>query len=135
MIRVLLVEDNVLVARTFGRQLSRYLDVVDAVNNGEIALRRLELDAVDVVITDHDLGAGMSGLELARACRERWPHIPVIVVSGSLDVDALRTRTLAECVRACFAKPVPLDALLKKIYELCADAAENVSTDETSARA
>lgn len=127
MIRVLLVEDNVLLARTLGRQLSRQVDVVDAVDSAEAALRRLEVDAVDLVITDHDLGPGMTGLAFARISRERWPELPVIMLSGSLDVDTLRARAHAEGVRACVAKPASMPELARIIDEICRRTAKDVT--------
>lgn len=52
MIRVLVVEDDVIFGRAMARVLSRHVDIVDVVVDVATALRRLELDAVEVVVTD-----------------------------------------------------------------------------------
>jgi CheY-like chemotaxis protein len=50
--------------------------------SGPHALDTLRLGAdVDVVITDHAM-PGMTGSELARQIRQRWPKLPVILASG-----------------------------------------------------
>ena len=39
--------------------------------------------APDVVVTDMNLGEGMSGLALAEEVRRRWPNAGVIIMSGN----------------------------------------------------
>ncbi len=36
----------------------------------------------DVLVTDLNLGAGMSGFQLATEARRRWPRLPVVFMSG-----------------------------------------------------
>ncbi len=43
---------------------------------------------VDILVTDH-LMPGMSGVDLARAVRSRWPRVRVLVVSGFVDSEGL----------------------------------------------
>jgi CheY-like chemotaxis protein len=113
MIRTLIVEDDALVARTMGRLLSRHLDIVDAVTDGEAALRRVELDRIDLVITDFDLGPGMTGVGLAQRIREARPDIRVIMVSGSYpELGA------GDGVDAFFAKPAPIAELIATIRRI-----------------
>ena len=47
----------------------------------EQALALLESDPFDVVLTDISM-PGLSGLELLGIVRERWPELPVIIISG-----------------------------------------------------
>jgi DNA-binding response OmpR family regulator len=42
----------------------------------------------DAVLLDLDLPR-MSGLDVLRALREQWPHVPVLVVSGNLTGDVV----------------------------------------------
>ncbi|GGE82230.1 PAS domain S-box protein [Sphingomonas prati] len=43
---------------------------------------------IDLVVTDH-LMPGMTGVALARTVRTRWPHVPVLIVSGYAEVESL----------------------------------------------
>ncbi|MCO6418274.1 response regulator [Siccirubricoccus sp. KC 17139] len=48
------------------------------------ALRHLERESFDLVISDVVMPGGMSGLELARTVRQRWPGLPVLLATGYL---------------------------------------------------
>jgi CheY-like chemotaxis protein len=63
-------------------------EVVEA-RSAEEALRAVE-DGLspDLVVTDH-LMPGMSGVDLARALRERRPDLAVLIVSGYAEVDGV----------------------------------------------
>src|SRR5688500_8900063 len=100
-----------------GRVLSRRVVVVDVVGDSDSALVRLELDEIDVVVTDYDLGPDpRNGVELALAIRQRWPWIPVIMVSGSVDA-CIRARAREAGIRVCLEKPVSYDALFDALRE------------------
>jgi two-component SAPR family response regulator len=111
MIRALIVDDDALVARTMGRLLSRHIEVVDAVCDAETAMRRLEIDPIDVVITDFDLGAGKTGMDLAEDVRKQFPQVRIIMVSGSYGAP----REESGVIDAFFAKPVPVADLLERV--------------------
>ncbi len=55
-------------------------------SNAAEALRAFEEEEFDLLVTD-SLMPGMSGLELARAIRNRSPHFPVIVMTAFQPVD------------------------------------------------
>jgi two-component system NtrC family response regulator len=90
--------------------------------DGADALRKLEQDDFDVVVTDYRM-EGMNGLELARKIHEKQPEMPVILVTGYGPVDA------GSEVAACLQKEELFPALLEKI-EICLrdEAAEEVNT-------
>jgi DNA-binding NtrC family response regulator len=54
---------------------------VKPVESGEEALRVLEREEFFMVISDFRLG-GMTGGELLRRCHERWPNLPVVVITA-----------------------------------------------------
>jgi DNA-binding NtrC family response regulator len=114
MIRVLLVEDDPLIGRSTARILSRHVDVVDVVSDVPTALRRIELDDIEVVVTDYDLGAGPNGLDLLHTVHEQWPAVRVIMASGSID-RRLREEAASSGARAVFEKPVDLKRLVAEI--------------------
>ena len=71
---------------------------------------------IRIMITDVDMPGSMDGLRLARAVRDRWPPMELIVVSGHCDVLA---GDLPERGRF-FAKPYSHDALLSAVREMTA---------------
>ncbi len=83
--RVLLVDDDLLVARGYERTLKSAGYVVDVADDGPDAVRRFKQYSFDVIITDVRM-PGMSGLDLLRAIREQDLDVPVIIMTGSPDV-------------------------------------------------
>jgi DNA-binding NtrC family response regulator len=54
---------------------------VRPIESGEEALKILEREEFFMVITDHRLG-GMTGRDLLKQCTERWPNMPVVVITA-----------------------------------------------------
>ena len=82
--RVLLIEDDALVRRTLAETLAEEGIEVDGLANAEDALVLLGAGQVpDVLVADIDLGAGLSGLDLASIARERHPAAEVVLISGT----------------------------------------------------
>lgn len=83
-IRVLHVEDNPDHALLIRRSLEREdpdLEIV-SVATAEEALRRLDEDGYEVILSDYVLGPGMNGLDLLKAVRKRDPELPFIILTG-----------------------------------------------------
>jgi CheY-like chemotaxis protein len=79
---VLLVDDEDLVRMSTADMLMDLgYDVVEAISSEEAL--RLTGDGLrpDLVVTDH-LMPGMTGVDLVKALRIRWPEMPVLIVSG-----------------------------------------------------
>src|SRR5262245_940272 len=80
--RILLVDDS-----ATDRTLLKGLLVkdpsfqVDCVASGKEALDRLAKTSVSVVVTDMQMPE-MDGLELVTEVRSRYPHIPVVLITG-----------------------------------------------------
>ena len=81
--RILVVEDDAVVAE-LAAELLRTMDyephVVSSAADALHALSRGE--QVDLLFTDVVMPGGMSGLELARKVRERFPELPVLLTTG-----------------------------------------------------
>ncbi len=72
--RVLVIDDDALVRETLADTLAVEGMEVDGLANAEDALVLLGANQVpDVLVADVDLGAGLTGLDLARVARERHP--------------------------------------------------------------
>ncbi len=83
-IRVLHVEDNpdhaLLIRRSLEREDSG-LEITSAAT-AEEALRMLDEDGFQVVISDYVLGPGMNGIDLLKEVRKRDPELPFILLTG-----------------------------------------------------
>ncbi|MDP2315549.1 MAG: response regulator [Pseudomonadota bacterium] len=82
---------------------------VAGARSGRAALERLQRgDVFDLLLVDQRMPE-MSGAELARAARERWPNLPIVVVSGCTDASIV-VRDLEGA--AFLEKPYRADELL-----------------------
>jgi CheY-like chemotaxis protein len=81
-IRILLVEDEFLIAEWVAEALSEQGFVVHAASSAGAALRYLAAAPVDMLFTDINLGDGMDGTALARRARAMLPELPVIYASA-----------------------------------------------------
>jgi CheY-like chemotaxis protein len=79
--RVLVVDDDPVVAKSFDRVLSGKGYAVITASSGQEALNKLEAEDYDVVFTDIKM-PGMSGLEMAEQVKQRRPWLPVVIVTG-----------------------------------------------------
>jgi len=79
--KVLVVDDDPVVAKSFDRVLSGKGYAVITAASGQEALNKLETEDYDVVFTDIKM-PGMSGLEMAEQVKERRPWLPVVIVTG-----------------------------------------------------
>jgi DNA-binding NtrC family response regulator len=104
-VRVLVVEDEFLIADWVAESLTDQGFDVRTASNARDALRQLACAPVDVLLTDINLPGGMDGAALACRAREMLPQLPVIYASA-------RIATLAP--EAC----VPGAVLLSKPYGL-----------------
>jgi signal transduction histidine kinase len=84
--RVLLVEDDPMVAATTSAMLEDLGHTVVEAVSAASALELLRADAAfDLVITDHAM-PGMSGTELAMQIKREWSCLPVVLSSGYADL-------------------------------------------------
>jgi DNA-binding NtrC family response regulator len=118
--RVLLIEDDVMVRTMLSDALSEEGVEVDGLSNAEDALILLGAGQVpDVLVSDVNLGAGLSGFDLADIARERHPDVEVILISGSApsegDFAARRHQRFLH-------KPFAPDDLVAAVREAAAEA-------------
>ena len=82
--RVLLIEDDALLRTALAESLIESGIEPDALSNAEDALILLGAGQVpDVLVTDIDLGSGLSGFDLMDIARNRHPDVAVILISGA----------------------------------------------------
>ncbi len=80
--RVLVVDDSVVARRLVSKAIAAdgTVEVVGSAADGRAALTQIERLRPDAVTLDLDMPV-MDGLETVEAIRERWPQLPVIMVS------------------------------------------------------
>ena len=79
--KVLVVDDDPVVSKSFDRVLSPKGYAVIAASGGAEALAKLENESYDVVFTDIKM-PGMDGIEVARRIKASRPWMPVVIVTG-----------------------------------------------------
>lgn len=80
MAEILIVDDDEIIRDTLYELLSENYRCV-TVETAEQALARLDSGPFDVVLTDISM-PGLSGMELLKEVRQRYPKTPVIIISG-----------------------------------------------------
>jgi signal transduction histidine kinase/CheY-like chemotaxis protein len=79
--KVLVVDDQYLVLQTVIAQLKRLgMETIAARHGGE-AWEILQSETVDIVVTDLSMPV-MNGIELTKRVREKFPNLPVILMTG-----------------------------------------------------
>jgi CheY-like chemotaxis protein len=107
--KVLVVDDDPVVAKSFDRVLTGKGYAVITASSGQEALNKLETEEYDVVFTDIKM-PGMSGLEMAEQVKQRRPWLPVVIVTGYGSPDN-EARAEAAGVSGFLRKPVSPEML------------------------
>jgi DNA-binding NtrC family response regulator len=87
--RILVVDDDEVVRRSYLRSLESTCCNVEAACNGEEALRRMEQSPVDVVLLDIRM-PGLDGISVLRTIKQKWPESEVVIITGYPTVDSAK---------------------------------------------
>src|SRR5271170_1010225 len=111
---ILIIEDDDLQYEIYEEALSKHKLI--RVANGTAALAQIPRNPPDAVILDHVLADGELGLEFLPELKELLPFVPIIIVSGALEVhqqlDALQGPRRAHY---CLTKPVDIHVLKRTV--------------------
>jgi len=107
--KLLVVDDDPVIGKSFERVLTRKGYVVVNAANGEEALKKLAAEDYDAVFTDIRM-PGMDGLEVAERVRARRPWTPVVIITG-YGSDENEARAKAAGVREFLRKPLSPDMI------------------------
>jgi two-component system cell cycle sensor histidine kinase/response regulator CckA len=120
--RVMVVDDETSVGRTYATLLSRIGYDVTVFDNAPDALARFAEapDRFDLVLTDVAM-PNMTGTELARAILERRPGMPILLCTGYA-AGLSREDASYQDIRDVLQKPVTLDALAEAVVRALAGA-------------
>jgi two-component system OmpR family response regulator len=114
--RILLVEDDTILADALCRALVQCAYAVDVAANGEQADNALAIESYDLAILDIGL-PGLSGLDVLRRLRARRSRVPVLMLTA-LDALADRVRGLDLGADDYLAKPFDLPELEARVRAL-----------------
>lgn len=114
--RIMLVEDDMLLAQGLTDRLEDQGFDVDEADRGEDALELTDIYEYQVMILDLPL-PDMSGDEVLDNLRAKNEHLPVLILSGEADVEARLS-----CLRAgtddYLTKPFNIDELVARLHAL-----------------
>jgi len=111
---ILVIEDDDLQYEIYEDALQKYRLV--RVTTGSEALVCVAAERPDVLILDHVLDKGQLGLDFLPELKELIPFVPIIVVSGALDIEQ-QLKALQGPRRAhyCLTKPVDIKELKRTV--------------------
>jgi CheY-like chemotaxis protein len=122
-VSILIVDDEPDVAELFRQRFRREARqgtyVLHFAGSGEEALQQLAGDIepeLIVILSDINM-PGMDGLELLRCVKQRWPGLPVMMVTAYGD-DERRRRASSLGAAEFIAKPVDFDQLKEHLRQL-----------------
>ena len=104
--RILIIEDDDLQYELYEETLGAYQLI--RVTSGTQALRRIASDRPNLLILDHVLSEGERGLDFLPEFKQLLPFVPIIVVSGALEVHQ-QIKALQGPLRAHYVLPKPVD--------------------------
>jgi PAS domain S-box-containing protein len=116
-LRILAVDDELPLAKLIGLMLGADGHTVELATSGEEALRILEEQPFDLVISDVGMGSGMNGWQLAEAVRARYPTTRFCLATGwgaQIDPNDAHARG----VHAIVAKPYRIADLRRLISDV-----------------
>ncbi|MGA2544966.1 MAG: sigma-54 dependent transcriptional regulator [Rectinemataceae bacterium] len=112
---VLIVDDQEVILKTFSAMLqSQGITNVTTEKDSTFVLDRIERERPDLVLLDLAMPV-LPGQDLLRLIHEQHPHLPVVVITGSAELD-----TVVACMKAgavdYLVKPVDLQKLITMVH-------------------
>ncbi|MDT0632354.1 sigma-54-dependent transcriptional regulator [Rubrivirga litoralis] len=111
--QVLVVDDERLLHNVMSRFLGRHGIDVTSCTSGPEALDVLAEQPIDLVLSDFQMPE-MDGLELLAQIRERYPALPVIIITGYANVQHA-VRAMSSGAVDYLPKPFSTDVLLERV--------------------
>lgn len=118
---ILIVDDDPGTTELLEISISLWGYFADKAGNAEEATERLQQKVYDVLITDAEM-PGMSGFELCRHVRSRFPHMFIIGITGSLDFQKFHEVG----ADTFFKKPFKLDNLQEVLKNIPASSTSEI---------
>jgi DNA-binding NtrC family response regulator len=115
--KILVVDDESIVLESCKRVLGDSFEVVPA-RSADEALEVMRREPIGVILLDIKM-PGRDGMSLLREVKEKWPNIPVIVMSGYATAETVEqvSRTEAATFIAKPFTPIELLEAVAKVME------------------
>src|SRR4051812_18454459 len=133
---ILVVEDDPQQIRVYARALPECR--LTCVANGTAALKALADAPPDLILLDHVLADGEKGAEFLPRLKAAAAHVPIIMVSGSLDIrEQLKALQGPRAAHYVIEKPIDLEQLETTIETALSECgiAEAISSLQSMERA
>ena len=102
--RILIVEDDMIIAANLSLQLSQLsYEITGIESRGEEAILHAQVNPPDIILMDINLRGALDGIETARKIRD-YQDIPIIYLTANND-EATFNRAKDTCPRAFISKP------------------------------
>jgi two-component system response regulator HydG len=115
---VLIIDDNMEMASNLQEILEDEGVRVEIARDGFEALDKLDTDGFELVITDIRM-PGMNGVEVLKAVHERWPRLPVIVMTA-YSADAIMEEAYTAGALDVLSKPVDIEHVIGLVERVSA---------------
>ena len=121
---LLIIEDDDLQYEIYQEALAKYQLV--RVSNGSEALQQISKHRPDLLVLDHVLSEGELGLDFLPELKELLPFVPIVVVSGALEVhQQLKALQGPRRAHYCLTKPVDIHVLKRTVATALKECGEN----------
>jgi len=111
--KIMVIDDEKIVGDMAKMSLEQEGYTVETFLNAEPALKRLQEEQFDVVVTDYKM-KGIDGMEVLKNVREHYPNTQVIMITAFANLDSA-IEALRRDVHDFFPKPVKLKELKASI--------------------
>lgn len=110
--KILVVDDESIVLNSCKRVLEERFDVMTA-GSAQEALEAMEREGVGILLLDVKM-PNKDGLSLLKEVKEKWPNVPVIIMSGYATKDMVEEVSRAEAA-TFIEKPFTPDEIMQAV--------------------
>lgn len=117
-IKILIVDHHAVVGQGISAVLDACSDfeVAGQAENGEEAIRLMEKSNPDIVVIDIELAGRLSGLDVIRVLRQKYPHTKAVILTNVLDEVTVQS-ALQEGGMSYLLKTASLDDLARALRD------------------
>ncbi|NQY73626.1 MAG: response regulator [Candidatus Margulisbacteria bacterium] len=110
---ILVVDDDILIREMLSITFEN--EIIFTAKNGNEALKIIRNNStIDCILTDYQMPE-MDGLALLKNCKEQYPHIPVIMISGKQDI---KSTALNLGAQAFISKPFLPEIVINEVKNI-----------------
>lgn len=116
--RILLVDDQIDVCEAMARLLRRDGYEIHVASSAQDAMRLLERQAIDIIVSDQRMPA-MTGTAFLHDVQKRYPDTVRMILSGAADIDVVAKAMEDGAIYKFLTKPIPPALLRANVAEAC----------------